>query len=114
MGRSPQYIDGRRTKRAYTPYLRKMHARSTDGSSVAVGEGVLAIERRDYLLPAIQRDFVWDAGEPKCYSIRCCEDTPVGSFLFWKVLPTENLKTFRFYEFLRHIDASEDVELQVL
>ena len=28
---------------------------------ITVGEAVLAIQKRDYLLPAIQREFVWTA-----------------------------------------------------
>lgn len=78
---------------------------------ISVGEAVLAIESRDYLLPSIQRDFVWDAERTEKLFDSLLRGYPVGSFLFWKVLP-DNLKTYRFYEFLRHVDASEDAKLK--
>lgn len=60
------------------------------------------IGSKDYVLPAIQREFVW-AREPE----RICRlfdsilrGYPIGTFLFWDVTPEYSTK-FHFYEFMR-------------
>ena len=46
------------------------------------------IDKRELLLPAIQREFVWSADDIELLfdSLMC--DFPINSFLFWKVPPT--------------------------
>lgn len=58
------------------------------------------IHRRDYLLPAIQREFIWWPEDIVLLFDSLMRGYPIGSFLFWKVLP-ETKKEFQFYEFLR-------------
>ena len=48
----------------------------------AVLEG---IHRKDYLLPAIQREFVWDPDQIRQLVDSLMRGYPIGSFLFWKV-----------------------------
>jgi len=78
---------------------------------ITVGEAVLAIQKRDYLLPAIQREFVWNAVKTESLFDSLMRGYPVGSFLFWKVLP-ENSQKYKFYEFMQSFDAFDNKRLK--
>src|SRR3954462_7797505 len=78
---------------------------------ITIGEAVLAIQRRDYLLPAIQREFVWTAEKTESLFDSLMRGYPVGSFLFWKVLP-ENSQKYKFYEFMQSFDAFDNKRLK--
>src|SRR5436190_23791284 len=78
---------------------------------ITVGEAVLAIQRRDYLLPAIQREFVWSAEKTETLFDSLMRGYPVGSFLFWKVQP-ENSQKFKFYELMQCYDAFDNKRLR--
>ena len=58
------------------------------------------IWRHDYVLPAIQREFVWKPEQIYKLFDSLMQGFPVGSFLFWKVEP-ETSKTFDFFDFAR-------------
>jgi len=78
---------------------------------ITVGEAVVAIQKRDYLLPAIQREFVWTAEKTESLFDSLMRGYPVGSFLFWKVLP-ENSQKYKFYEFMQSFDAFDNKRLK--
>lgn len=64
--------------------------------------GVVAdIEARKYLLPSIQREFVWSQKQIETLFDSLMRDYPINSFLFWEV-PADKVQEFRFYEFLRN------------
>lgn len=58
------------------------------------------IDKRELLLPAIQREFVWSADDIELLfdSLMC--DFPINSFLFWKVDNAENKNQYKYYQFL--------------
>lgn len=56
------------------------------------------IERREFLLPRIQREIVWGTDEIKDLFDSILRNMPFGSFLFW-TLEKGNLAKFRFNEF---------------
>lgn len=58
------------------------------------------IQNREYVLPAIQREFVWDRGQVARLFDSLMRGYPIGSFLFWTVEP-ETVRQFTFYEFMR-------------
>ena len=58
------------------------------------------IQNRKYLLPAIQRELVWEAEQIEKLFDSIMRGYPIGSFLFWKV-SKEKIKEYQFYEFLR-------------
>lgn len=68
---------------------------------ISIKKAIQGIQASDYVLPAIQREFVWDAEQiEKLFdSLLLCY--PIGSFLFWQVKP-ENLGDFQFYRFMDH------------
>lgn len=67
---------------------------------MTIKEVIDNIRRREYVLPAIQREFVWDTEQIEHLFDSIMQGYPVGSFLFWKVYKENNSK-FQFYEFIR-------------
>jgi hypothetical protein len=59
------------------------------------------IHRNSYVLPAIQREFIWSTDQIRMLFDSLLRGYPIGSFLFWRVKP-ERTSTFVFYEFLTH------------
>jgi len=57
------------------------------------------IRKRNYLLPSIQREFVWDTDQIETLFDSLMRDYPISTFLFWKV-DKNKIKDFQFYEFL--------------
>ncbi len=66
---------------------------------VTVGEILQGIHHKEYLLPAIQREFVWDADQVRRLVDSLMRRYPIGSFLIWKVNP-ETASSYAFYDFL--------------
>jgi hypothetical protein len=64
---------------------------------ITIREAVLAIRRCDYLLPAIQRGFVWTAKKTESLLDSLMRGYPVGSFLFCKVAP-ESSQRYKFMD----------------
>lgn len=58
------------------------------------------IDSKKYLLPSIQREFVWSTKQIEKLFDSLMMDYPINAFLFWKV-PKEKAKEFSFYEFIR-------------
>lgn len=58
------------------------------------------IHSKKYILPSIQREFVWSTKQIEKLFDSLMLDYPINTFLFWKV-PKEKAKEFCFYEFLR-------------
>ncbi|WP_312506017.1 DUF262 domain-containing protein, partial [Bacillus luti] len=59
------------------------------------------VHNKKYLLPAIQREFVWGTDQIERLFDSLMQGYPVGSFLFWNV-KKEKSKDFQFYEFIRN------------
>jgi len=55
----------------------------------------------DYLLPAIQREFVWEPAQVCKLFDSLMQGYPFGTFLFWKIQP-QNSSQYQFYDFLQH------------
>ena len=63
-------------------------------------EALEAIDRYDYALPALQREFVWKPQQIYCLFDSLMKGYPIGSFLLWELEP-ETAQKFRFYQFMR-------------
>lgn len=59
------------------------------------------IDAKKYLLPSIQREFVWSPKQIEKLFDSLMMGYPINTFLFWEV-PKEKAKEFSFYEFLRN------------
>src|SRR3712207_5990023 len=77
----------------------------TTGGSVAfqtpvtVQEVLAGIHEKRYLLPAIQREFVWGADQIRQLVDSLMRGYPIGSFLLWNVEPG-TASHYAFYDFL--------------
>lgn len=67
---------------------------------ITVKEAVENVHAKKYLLPAIQRELVWDTQQIERLFDSLMRDYPVGSFLFWYV-DKRKAHEFQFYEFIR-------------
>ena len=54
-----------------------------------------------YVLPAIQREFVWDTGQIEKLFDSLMRGYPINSFLLWEV-PPSHVKKYSFYRFLQN------------
>ena len=52
------------------------------------------IQENKYLLPAIQREFVWKSWQIEKLFDSLINDYPIGSFLFWEVKEPKNYKFY--------------------
>src|SRR5260221_165637 len=67
---------------------------------ITVYEALENIHAKKYLLPAIQREVVWDVGQIAMLFDSLMRDYPIGSFLFWHV-DRKNSGKYQFYELMR-------------
>ncbi len=58
------------------------------------------VARREYILPAIQREFVWKPDQICQLFDSLLQGYPFGTFLFWKIEP-KNRERYQFYDFVR-------------
>lgn len=68
--------------------------------SISIRRALDHVSRNDYVLPAIQREFVWSAEQICRLFDSVVRGYPIGTFLFWNV-PPELSREFRFYGFMR-------------
>lgn len=67
---------------------------------VPVEKVLKEIHRRAYVLPAIQREFVWSTEQIRMLFDSLLPGYPIGSFLFWTVEALQATQ-FTFYDFIR-------------
>ena len=66
---------------------------------ITIEKVIKGIQANQYVLPAIQREFVWSAEQIEKLFDSLMRGYPIGSFLFWKIDP-QHLDDFRFYRFM--------------
>ena len=66
---------------------------------ITIREALGKIEEGKFVLPAIQRDFVWKPAKICSLFDSLMRGYPIGSFLFWEV-EAERVGDYHFYEFL--------------
>lgn len=59
------------------------------------------ISNNKYVLPSIQREYVWDTEQVETLFDSLMQDYPIGAFLFWEI-EKARLQDYDFYEFLRN------------
>ena len=68
---------------------------------ITIFDAVNKIRKREYVLPSIQREFVWGTAQIERLFDSLMRDYPISTFLFWKV-EKSRIGDFQFYEFLRN------------
>ena len=66
---------------------------------ITISKALGSIERREYVLPAIQREFVWWPEQIQCLFDSLIRGYPIGSFLFWMVR-REGIEKYKYYDFM--------------
>lgn len=69
-----------------------------------IKNAVMSISHNKYLLPAIQRELVWDHKQIETLFDSILSGYPFGAMLFWRYKKDENNKDYKFYDFLRAYD----------
>lgn len=59
------------------------------------------IHNRDFLLPAIQRKFVWKHDQVELLFDSVMRGYPINSFMFWKTKNNKMKSEYRFYDFIQ-------------
>ena len=65
---------------------------------ITVAEAVDKIHRKNFLLPAIQREFVWDVDQITQLFDSLMKGYPIGSFLFWGEAESARLPVLRVHQ----------------
>lgn len=68
-----------------------------------IAEAVRLVERRSYVLPAIQREFVWSREQIEELFDSLLRGYPIGAFLFWEVEDPAR-SGYEFYDFVADYD----------
>ena len=68
-------------------------------TAVTISETLRQIERHDIVLPAIQREFVWQPEQICALFDSLMQGYPFGTFLYWKI-DQENNNRYQFYDFV--------------
>lgn len=75
-------------------------------SDMSVAGAIKAIKANKFVLPAIQREFVWREDRICQLFDSLMQGYPIGQFLFWTIEP-ENVRKYRLYRFMRHYHARD-------
>lgn len=66
-----------------------------------IKDTIESIQRHEYVLPAIQREFVWKPEQIARLFDSLMQGYPVGTLLLWRV-DAENARKYKFYDFVRN------------
>jgi hypothetical protein len=80
---------------------------------ITIAEAIKRIQTQDLVLPAIQREFVWEEPQITRLFDSLLRGYPIGSFLSWKIEPSTAAE-FRFYGFLKDYHEKENPHCPVL
>jgi hypothetical protein len=69
--------------------------------AITIQDAIAAINGGDYLLPAIQRKFVWSSHQICVLFDSIMRGYPINSFMMWEVNSPEIKNDYKFYEFLK-------------
>ena len=67
---------------------------------ITIKETILAIQEQEYVLPSIQREFVWQPDQILMLFDSLMRGYPISTFLFWKI-KSKNIGKFQMYNFLK-------------
>ena len=68
---------------------------------ITISDAIANIESRYYLLPAIQRKFVWSSEQIEVLFDSIMRNYPINSFMMWNVTSVKAKNDYKFYEFLK-------------
>lgn len=69
--------------------------------AITIKDAIDAINQRDYLLPAIQRKFVWSSHQICVLFDSIMRGYPINTFMMWEIKDDGIKNDYKFYEFLK-------------
>ena len=72
---------------------------------ITISDAITNIEERKFLLPAIQRKFVWTSDQIEVLFDSIMRNYPINSFMMWNVIDDNIKSNYKFYEFLKEYRA---------
>ncbi len=69
--------------------------------AITIKQAIDSINLRHYLLPAIQRKFVWSSSQICLLFDSIMRDYPINSFMMWDIRSASIKNDYKFYEFLK-------------
>jgi uncharacterized protein with ParB-like and HNH nuclease domain len=69
---------------------------------ISISDAIQRVRDHRLLLPAIQREFVWSAGQIEWLFDSLLQGYPIGNFLFWEIRDTAAKRDYKYYEFMRN------------
>lgn len=69
--------------------------------AITIKAAIDKIDAGEFLLPSIQRRFVWNTEQIELLFDSIMQDYPINTFMFWRVNSSEIKNQFRFYDFLK-------------
>ena len=82
------------------PFKSQKNMSSGFVNPITIKEAIDKIVDRTYLLPAIQRKFVWSSDQIEILFDSLMRGYPINSFMFWEVKEDSVKNQFKFYQFL--------------
>lgn len=67
---------------------------------LTIAEVMKGISSNKYVLPSIQREYVWDTSQIETLFDSLMQGYPIGAFLFWEI-GNDKIEQYQFYEFLK-------------
>jgi len=67
---------------------------------ITIAEAITNIQNQKFVLPSIQREFVWTTEQIEQLFDSLMREYPISTFLFWNV-EKQRVKDFQFYKFLQ-------------
>lgn len=74
---------------------------------ITIKEAIERIKANNYVLPSIQREFVWGTDQIETLFDSLMRDYPISTFLFWAV-DKSKVQDFQFYEFLKNYHEKDN------
>ena len=74
----------------------------SDYQSISIKDAMGNIANNTYLLPAIQRKFVWSMEQVETLFDSILRSYPINSFMFWKIKDANIKQNYKFYLFIRY------------
>lgn len=76
-----------------------------DYGCISIKDAILGIHRNEYILPSLQRKFIWKPKQIENLFNSIMMGFPINFFIFWKVRP-KTANDYVFYEFLKKLSAN--------
>lgn len=71
-------------------------------SSITIKEAMEKIASNSYVIPAIQRKFVWRPDQIEMLFDSILRNYPINSFMFWEITDEKIKQNYKFYSFLQN------------